>query len=108
MNTVTRTSVIAILLLAMAPVQAAFSQSIYEHWQLKRLYEPARMQIMLEEKGRVFIYEGLTDKQISRVMDQQFGRLENMMFIGTVVTDEKGEPKNDPKTGLIMKEDDGC
>ncbi len=108
MKTVTRTSVIATLLLAISPVQAAFSQSIYERWQLKRLYEPARMQLILEQKGRVFIYEGLTDKQISRVMDQQFGRLENMMFIGTVVTNEQGEPKSDPKTGLIMKEDDGC
>ena len=100
--------VIAAVLLMIAPVQAAFSQSIYERWQLKRLFQPAGMQLMLEKKGRVFIYEGLTDKEINRVMDNQFGRLENMMFVGTVVTDKNGKPKSDPETGLILKEDDGC
>lgn len=108
MTTTSKYMMAAALLLTIAPVQAAFSQSVYERWQLKRLFEPAKSQLKLEQKGRVFVYEGLQDKVINRVMEDQFERVETMMFVGTVVTDEKGRVKKDPSTGLVLTEDDGC
>lgn len=109
MTTFTQKAVIAAtMLMTMAPAQAAYSASVYERWQLKRLLQPGESQLKQEQKGKVFIYEGIKDKDISRVMGEQFDRVENMMFIGTIVTDEKGEPRTDPQTGLALIEDDGC
>jgi hypothetical protein len=108
MNKLAKKSVIAALFLTAAPVQAAFSESVFERWQMKRMFQPAQSQLMLEQKGKVFIYEGIKDNDVSRVMDEEFERIESMMFIGTVVTDKAGKPKSDPLTGLVMKEDDGC
>jgi hypothetical protein len=31
-----------------------------------------------------------------------------MMFVGTVVTEESGEPATDEESGLLLTEDDGC
>ncbi len=109
MTTFTHKTVIATaMLMTIAPVQAAYSDSVYERWQLKRLLQPGDGQLKQEQKGKVFIYEGLRDKDVTRVMGEQFERLGTMMFIGTVITDEKGEPQIDPETGLTMKEDDDC
>ena len=108
MNNLVKKSVIAALFLTTAPVQAAFSESVYERWQIKRMFEPAQSQLKLDQRGKVFIYEGITDRDVSRVMDEAFERIEHMMFVGTVVTDKGGKPKSDPLTGLVMKEDDGC
>lgn len=99
---------ISALLLAMAPVQAAIGESVYERWQLKRLFQPGESQLKQEQKGKVFIYEGLRDRDIEHVLEKQFDRVQHMMFIGTVITDKKGKPKINPDTGLPLIEDDGC
>jgi len=103
-----KTAITAAMLITMAPAQAAYSGSVYERWQLQRLLQPSDTQLKQEQKGKIFIYEGIKDKDISRVMGEQFDRVETMMFIGTVVTDEYGQPQTDPETGLAMIEDDGC
>jgi len=85
------------------PVTAAGS------WQEKILFNPTPAQIQMEEeRQRVMIYEGLTDVQVTQAMEQQFERVEHMMFTGTVVTDTEGEVVVDPDTGKPEVEDDGC
>ena len=69
-------------------------------WQLGLLLNPSVHQLDLERKGRVVIYDGLRSADIDRALEQQFDRIDSMMFIGTVVTD--------PETGEVMVEDDGC
>lgn len=78
-------------------------------WQLKALFTPYKGQRKSElTKGTVYIYQYMTDKTVELAMDKQFDRIENMMFIGVIVTDEMGEPVIDEETGKTIKEDDDC
>jgi len=102
---------IAMLVSVVIPALAAQANTVdekYEKWQLKRLFNPDQRQLSHEQAGMVFIYDSLKSKDVDRVMTEQFHRLNSMMFIGTIITDEKGKPLVNPETGLAMIEDDGC
>ena len=77
-------------------------------WQTATLFEPNPAQIEREQKQHVMIYHGMKDTDVRRAMNEQFNRIENMMFTGTIVTDDTGHPLSDPKTGDDVVEDDGC
>lgn len=93
----------AILFGNLSPVSASAGD-----WQLSLLFEPPASQIDREARGRVMIYQGVTDKTVERALDEQFDRVEYMMFVGTVRTDETGQPLRDEDTGEMLVEDDGC
>ena len=75
--------------------------------QLRNLFEPGQSQLHRETKGHIYIYDGITDRLVNQTMDNQFNRIQNMMFVGTVVTDKQGEPAVDDQ-GDVIAEDDGC
>jgi hypothetical protein len=78
---------------------------------MARLLNPTQVDQKAEAKGRVMIYDGMTDQEVARAFDEQFDRLEYMMFTRTVVTDDSGRPRKDPSTGELVTEsgyDDGC
>ena len=77
-------------------------------WQTRRVFEPTQHELTWEEKGRVMIYDGLTDRQVARAFDEQFDRLGHMMFTRIVVTDDSGEAKRNESGEPLTESDDGC
>lgn len=98
---------VSVILITLLPGFAGTVRAA-DDWQEKMLYAPPPSQIELEKRGRIMIYDGLTDAQVARAMDTQFDRIESMMFVGTVVTDTRGEALRDAGTGEVLVEDDGC
>lgn len=76
--------------------------------ELRRLFEPSAGELQDEANGRTYIYDGLRDTDIERAMEEQFERVDNMMFIRVKPTDEKGEVLKNKETGEELVEDDGC
>jgi hypothetical protein len=74
----------------------------------RRLFEPTASERAEEEEGRIYIYDGLPDKVVEEAVDEEFDRIENMMFIRTKKTNPDGSVRKDPKTGQVQVEDDGC
>ena len=54
-----------------------------EQWQKRRLFAPTPSELQQETAGRIVIYDGLTEVDLDRALDDQFQRLESMMFIRT-------------------------
>ena len=82
--------------------------TIGKSWQMTRLFAPGAAALAQEAAGGIVIYEGIRDVDVERAMDEQFDRLEHMMFVGTVITNDDGEPLVDPETGQEKTEDDDC
>jgi hypothetical protein len=78
-----------------------------DRWQMRRLMQPTPAELNREAKGEVFIYENLKDTEVKAALDANFDRMDHMMFIGTVKTDESGEVQRDPSTNAPVIEDNG-
>jgi len=102
------TSAIILVSLYFLPVIAGAAEQSSDAWQITRLFHPNQADLKGEAKGRVMIYDGVTDKVVEKALDEQFDRVGSMMFTSVIVTDEQGEPARDPDTGNIITEEDGC
>jgi hypothetical protein len=89
---------------ATVPMMAAELRDI----ELRRLFDPSASEVQAEHSGRIYIYEGLRDTDVVRAMEEEFDRIESMMFIREQITDEDGKVKEDPETGTPVYQDDGC
>jgi hypothetical protein len=99
-----------VLLLAVPPSAGAADPSADENlqqWQLRRLFVPTERELVHEREGNVYIYEGLTDRQVDQALDQNFDRIEYMLFLGTRRTDESGNPQKSV-SGKFQTESAGC
>ncbi|MBV2120382.1 MAG: hypothetical protein KUF74_02905 [Candidatus Thiodiazotropha sp. (ex Ctena orbiculata)] len=99
---------IVISLVTISNCQAVSADFDADDWQMRRLMSPSESEVQAESAGQVMIYDGLTDKQISSALDQHFNRIDAMMFTSVIITDSSGLPKQDPLTGEILIEQDGC
>ena len=103
---------LALLAIALSGVTMAqaddFELAMADDWQQNRLLAPTAAQRAQEEHGTVIIYQGLRDTDVEKALDVAFDRLEYMMFVDTVVTDENGQPVIDPETGEVVTESDDC
>ena len=71
-----------------------------DSWQMRMLFTPPESQLEVEKRGRIMIYDGLKETQIEQVMDTQFDRIESMMFVRTIITNDETDEET--------VEDDGC
>ncbi len=62
-------------------------QNNLEQWLLRRLNEPTARELAHERQGNVYVYDGLTDREIDHALNRHFERIEYMMFVGTRKTD---------------------
>ncbi|MCB1786984.1 MAG: hypothetical protein H6953_05700 [Chromatiaceae bacterium] len=72
--------------LLLQPAAAADGSS----WELKQLHHPSTSLLRAEDAGRVTIYDGLMVSEVDRAMDQQFDRIDSMMFVRTKRPVESG------------------
>lgn len=99
----------ATALMGALPVGAveASVQSSLEEWRLRRLNEPTELERRHESEGNVYIYEGLTDREVDQALGTHFDRIEHMMFLGTRRTDTTGTVSNNAD-GSPATESSGC
>ena len=84
------------------------SQMTLERWQMNMIYQPSESVLEREARGFVHIYDGFDETQVDRILDDQFERMDHMMFIRVKLTDSSGEIRLDPETGEALTADDGC
>ena len=72
-------------------------------FQYNALFNPSPTQLKAEERGRVMMYDGLDNAVVERALDEQFGRIEHMMFVRT-----RQSSSDDDDDGEGYVEDDGC
>ena len=68
-------------------------------YQYKVLFNPSEANLASEKRGRVMIYNGMKEEEVELAMENQFDRIENMMFINTQRRTETGE---------YVADDDDC
>ena len=73
--------------------------SAADSFQEKVLFSPHQSLLLAEARGRIMIYDGLDSKVVDRAMDEQFERIDNMMFTRIHHESDDGE---------AYVEDDGC
>jgi len=71
-----------------------------EEWQQRRLFTPSPNELQREAAGRIFIYDGMMEADLDRALDDQFQRLESMMFIRT--------KRQLPEGDVVAYDDDDC
>ena len=84
-----------------SPVIGVASDVVDPSWQELRLNAPTDAQRQRERSGGVFIYDGLEYGTVQAAMDQNFERIQNMMFVRI-----NHLPATD--SGPAEVEDDGC
>ena len=87
------------LLLGTLLVSTPFAAGAADNFQIKTLLAPGKSTLQAESRGRVMIYDGLDEEVVDRALDEQFDRIEHMMFTRI----HHAEPD-----GSYEFEDDGC
>lgn len=94
--------------LPLAHAVAKDTDQALHDWQLRRLMQPSPRELKDEAQGKVYIYDGLTDREVEQALNGHFNRIESMMFMGTIKTDGQGQILKDVETGKPFQESGGC
>ncbi len=84
-----RQKIIAMIMSALlvAPALAAATDS----YQQRILFSPDADILESEARGRIMIYDGLRNAIVETALNEQFERIENMMFIRTLYIQDDGD-----------------
>lgn len=96
------------LLIATENSVAASPDQALHDWQIRRLMQPMPSELKSEHSGSVYIYDGLTEREVDAALDTNFERIQHMMFMGTIKTDAIGQPLQDATSGQPVQESGGC
>ena len=91
--------IVAGLLTGMLLATVAITAGAEDSFQYKALFSPSNAQQRAEARGHIMIYDGLDNAVVERAMDEQFDRVEHMMFVRT---------RNTKPDGEVSYDDDGC
>jgi hypothetical protein len=75
---------------------SALSADSYLH---KMLFSPSDSLLKAEAEGYIMIYDGLESETVDKVMNEQFDRIDSMMFVRIQHLQDNGD---------YLVEDDGC
>ncbi len=76
--------------------------------ELRRLLEPTAAEVRAEHAGRVYIYDGLQETDIARAMQEQFERLDSMMFIRVQPASAPPQQNQGGEPAPVYYQNDGC
>jgi hypothetical protein len=76
--------------------------------ELRRLFEPTPSELRTEKSGRIYIYDGLRENDVARAMQEQFDRVDSMMFIRVQPTPAARDPGQSGEPAPVYYQDDGC
>ncbi len=68
-----------------------FAEQIYSQVDERLLLNPDPVQIKQEHLGKVIIYEKVRERTVDEALDNNFARIDNMMFVKTVIETGNGE-----------------
>ncbi len=60
------------------------------NYQHNVLFNPSASQLNAEANGRIMIYDQLNNETVEQALNEQFDRIENMMFVRTRYAREDG------------------
>ena len=87
------------LLLVSVLVSVPVAAGADDSFQMNALFNPSQALQRAEARGRVMIYDGLDEEDVERALDEQFERIEYMMFTRT---------RHIEPDGAVVTENDGC
>ena len=90
MKPITVTTAILAIFLSSAS-HASGSVQATDDWHENQLLNPSTYQLKAEQRGRVAIYDGLHESIVDTALDNQFERIENMMFVRVTHTTPEGD-----------------
>ena len=78
-------------IVAMSTVlNGAVQAAVASEWDRKLLFGPSVALLEREKAGNVTIFDGVLSTDVDRAMDEQFDRVESMMFVRTLYPVEEG------------------
>ena len=78
-------------IVAMSTVlNGAVQAAVASEWDRKLLFGPSVALLEREKAGNVTIFDGVLSTDVDRAMDEQFDRVESMMFVRTLHPVEEG------------------
>ena len=98
---------IALMCAVPAGAVADSAQANLEQWQLRRLNAPTERELAHEREGNVYIYDGLTAREVDQALSAHFERIEYMMFLGTRKT-APADTADSNADGDVETESPGC
>ena len=70
------------ILLGLGASQPVVAGDALDQYYRNILLNPSESLLRAEARGRVTIYDSLDSEVVDRALDEQFSRIENMMFVG--------------------------